>query len=146
MTQNFFSPQKNMATIIHLGFMLSVVVYMAVVWVVGPGLVTSGSGDIPEEGGNLRYVFFGIAVILILAVRRLPRLFGPREDQPEEIKKVRLLRASIVTSAICELPALLGLVLFSLTGIKRDFYYLTGLSLILFILYFPRATLWESTE
>jgi len=49
-----------------------------------------------------------------------------------------MVKQSIIRSAISETPALLGLVLFILTGFYRDFILLMAFSLALEIIYFPR--------
>jgi F0F1-type ATP synthase membrane subunit c/vacuolar-type H+-ATPase subunit K len=78
---------------------------------------------------TLRYVIYGVAIILIILVRSLRRTL---------LKKIPIQTTAIITAAICESPAILGLVLFMLTGIKRDFYFLLAISLFLLFMYFPR--------
>jgi len=57
----------------------------------------------------------------------------------------RLATAGISSVLISGLPCLYGLLLFLLTGDAVDFYLLFGLSLIYFIMYFPRYKNWIST-
>jgi cytochrome b561 len=135
---------KKLAVTIHIGFMASLLVYGVVVWLVipriEPSLSQAAAGTLSN---NVRYVFFGIAVLVVLALRRLPRLLGPKKDEPEEVNSARRLRASILTSALCEVPAVLGLAMVFLTGSQRDFLYLTGISIVFFLIYFPRESMWE---
>ncbi|MFW6137276.1 MAG: hypothetical protein ACOC5U_04280, partial [Candidatus Aminicenantaceae bacterium] len=50
------------------------------------------------------------------------------------------------TAALCEIPALLGLMFFLLTGTSRDFYFLLILSVILFFMYFPKKIQWQTAD
>jgi hypothetical protein len=92
----------------------------------------------------LRYIFYGIAVINIFLIR-IAGVSLLRKRISDEIKLIRLqlLKASIVIAALCEIPAVLGFVLFLLIGSVRDYYQLAGVSFILVFLHFPRYGKWE---
>ena len=93
---------------------------------------------------TLRYLFFGAAVgavgLVRLAGRTLHKVM-PGEDLHVLIP--RLSRTTVITSALGELPAVLGFVLFLLTGLSRDFYILLFVSLFLEFMYFPRLSVWQ---
>ena len=55
----------------------------------------------------------------------------------------RLITTAVVTAALAEVPAILGLVLFMLAGLRGDFYALLALSLALQAFYFPRFDGWR---
>jgi len=55
----------------------------------------------------------------------------------------RLITTAVVTAALAEVPAILGLVLFMLSGLRGDFYALLALSLALQAVYFPRLDGWR---
>jgi len=55
----------------------------------------------------------------------------------------RLITTAVVTAALAEAPAILGLVLFMLSGLHGDFYALLALSLALQAVYFPRLGGWR---
>jgi hypothetical protein len=55
----------------------------------------------------------------------------------------RLGRATVMTAALGELPALFGFFLFFLTGFSRDFFILMFVSLFLEFMYFPRLKVWQ---
>jgi len=57
----------------------------------------------------------------------------------------RLATAGIASVLVSCLPCIYGLILFILTGDTVDFYLLFGLSLIYFMMYFPRYGNWVST-
>jgi len=91
----------------------------------------------------LRYIFYGLAVVAVIAVRLVNRgMLRDRPGEPFPELLHRLSRTAILTSILCEAPAGLGLVLVFLTGTIRDFYYLLFVSLILAFMYFPRSRTW----
>lgn len=93
---------------------------------------------------QLRYAVFGAAAAVIVLIRLLrPRLLRkvPREDTKTALH--RLQRAAIVTMVLGEIPGILGLGLFLLSGYNIDFYVLVFASLLLVFMYFPRRTAWE---
>ncbi len=54
-----------------------------------------------------------------------------------------LAQAAVITFALCEAVALLGLVLFLLAGNAMDFYIFMVISLGFFYLFFPKYDQWE---
>ena len=94
----------------------------------------------------LRYVFYGLAIAAVIAVRLASRqVFRDRPGEPYREFLLRLSRGSILTSILCELPAVFGLMIVFLTGVTRDFYYLLFVSLFLAFMYFPRSRAWAET-
>jgi hypothetical protein len=91
----------------------------------------------------LRYVFYGLAIGAVIAVRLVSRnaLKAPLSEPFREYLQ-RLSRDAIFTSILCEAPSVLGLMLVFLTGVTRDFYYLLFVSLFLAFMYFPRSRTW----
>jgi hypothetical protein len=90
--------------------------------------------DFGLDYSKLRYLFYGMAVIMIVSLRILRGTL---------LKKAPLHTTAIITAAFCESPAIFGLVLFLLTGMKRDFHFLSIISLFLLFMYFPRHSHWE---
>ena len=74
-------------------------------------------------------------------VRRALLGRSPAGDETAQAR--RLVSTSITIAALAEVPAILGLVLFMLSGLRGDFYVLFGLSLVLQALYFPRLDGWR---
>ena len=54
-----------------------------------------------------------------------------------------MLAQSAATAALCEFPALAGLMIFFLTGGYWDFYLLTAFSAVMEAVHFPRRRAWE---
>ncbi len=106
------------------------------------------------EGDVLRYVLFGIAAVLFFVVRAVGSMdpfrigppaagAGPAGRGGAAALAPRLLARTIVQYALCEVPAVLGLVAYFLNGIRGDFYLLMLLSLFLFAVHFPKYGRWE---
>jgi len=92
----------------------------------------------------LRYLFYGISVLEVLAVGLLrPALLKESPAEDPKMFLAKLNRVSIITLAFCEVPAFLGLVLFLISGLHKDFYILMLFSLFMEVLYFPRPRDWE---
>ena len=128
---------------IHLGVMASLLIYIALVEIFGMKL--SPYSDQSSYLTSMRYIFYGITIVVIFAIRRITSLYKLKPITGTIEKNLnRMLRISVITSLLCEIPALLGLVYFLVKGIKKDFYYLVILSAVLLLLYFPRYSSWES--
>ncbi|MEW5901587.1 MAG: hypothetical protein AB1715_09020 [Acidobacteriota bacterium] len=95
---------------------------------------------------TLRYVFYGLGVVAVVLVRLIGRspLKPPRENETPLLFIQRLGRSSLLAAAVAEVPAVLGFILFFLTGSGRDFFYLLFVSLFLEFMFFPRISNWEA--
>ncbi len=114
------------------------------------GIVTmmqfqSFTGFNPEKLGGLREGFLLVILFVLVGIRlsRKALLKKTPSDNPETLVN-RLRSATIVTFALCEIPAILGLVMFLLGGSTKDFYSLALVSLAFMVLYFPRYRHWEA--
>ncbi|MBN1272078.1 MAG: hypothetical protein JXB26_07370 [Candidatus Aminicenantes bacterium] len=104
------------------------------------------SGYVPLQNPFLiRYILYAAAATQVIIIRILRGVFlrKNRQQDPEKLLG-NLFRTSLITLALCEVPALIGLVLFFLGGFTKDFYILLFISLILMFMFFPRKNTWES--
>lgn len=129
--------RHRMMTIVAAAMMVSV----GVSWVLVEVLARTGSVR-PAFPGDARigYLVLGVGVIVALVagiVRRALLARGPAD--PGE----RIQAASIVSFALAEVPAVGGLMVFMLTGLREAAYPLFVLSLAALLLYFPRWSQWE---
>jgi hypothetical protein len=93
---------------------------------------------------TLRYLFFGAAILAVVLVRIAGRArFKHIPGESFAHLTSRLSRTTVTAAALAELPAVLGFVLFLLTGLSRDFYFLLFCSLVLEFMYFPRFRDWQ---
>jgi hypothetical protein len=98
-----------------------------------------------ENALVLRYAFYAAAIVIVISSRILNSLIlrKSRQDDPKAIIR-KLSLAAIVSMALGEGPAVIGLTLFLLGGFSRDFYMLLIVSLFLEFMYFPRLRNWEN--
>jgi len=124
---------------------VTVIVYLVIVEVLRSQLKPfRGFAPLPEMS-TFRYVCYGLAVLEVLIIRLAQSLLLKRA--PGDTVKMtvqKLFRASILTVCLSEVPAILGLVLFLIGGLNKDFYALLAVSLVLVFMYFPRLSSWEA--
>lgn len=121
-----------------LAMIASVFVYAGVVelikWQWAP---FTGFGELPSSTTEvLSYIFLALAAAQYGAIKAVQRLIPARSVD-------HLPQAAIITLALCESVALLGLVLFLLTGRTSDFYIFMLISLGFFYWFYPRYDQWE---
>ena len=98
----------------------------------------------PTEGAlNIRYLIYGAAILVVLVLRWVRPVFVRKTPVSEGEAAGKLLAQTLFTASLCEIPVLLGVVLYVLLGYKPDFYFLLIVSLILFFMYFPRLPRWQ---
>ena len=132
------------ASMIGVMIIASLLVYLIIVEVLRAQLKPfRGFAPLPEMS-TFRYVCYGLAVLEVLVIRLAQSLLLKRA--PGDTVKItiqKLFRASILTVCLSEVPAILGLVLFLIGGLNKDFYALLAVSLVLVFMYFPRLSSWE---
>ncbi|UCG50971.1 MAG: hypothetical protein JSW58_12320 [Candidatus Latescibacterota bacterium] len=138
-----YDPQTayRIAALINVSMVVSLFIYAGIVEFLNIGAQSFA----PMTGLDIpRYVFL-VGGLVFIPVARLVRanLLQRSPDEPLETLLVKLSRAAVVTGAICEVPALLGLVLFFIGGQRVDFYLLCAVSAGMFIVYFPRLSRWK---
>ena len=137
------------------GAMMTTLVMYAVVVLAIQSTRDPFAGFAPwEDDGSLRHLFLGLSVLQIVAIhiirkRALPSaesLGGATAVEPSDRSPLlaRLVSISIVTFAIAESIAVLGLVLFLLNGDSTGFYMLLFLSFLGFVKFFPKYHQWEA--
>jgi hypothetical protein len=122
--------------ILAIAMIASVLMYAGVVELLSRLAPATPASD-PETVELLRQVFRALALVQFVALAWL----GGRARRPEGSTSERLQRLktlSLVCLALAESIAVCGLVLFLLSRDPSDFYYLLLLSLLSFVLAFPR--------
>jgi hypothetical protein len=142
--QDEFRVHLKSATLISTAVIASLFIYLGLVEVLRAvyrpfrGFVTLANIS------QLRYAVFGAAVAVIVLIRLLrPRLLRKAPGEDAKTALHRLQRAAIVTMVLGEIPGILGLGLFLVSGNNIDFYVLVFASLLLIFMYFPRRSAWE---
>lgn len=119
------------------GITSAIVLYTVVV----EALVARGYAA-PLPGGPLKYAFYVLAAAAFPALKLAGARLGARKATAAETARA-LTALSIVKAAAAELPAIAGLLLFLVTGLRADFYVLAVVALGLEIYHFPRLSAWE---
>ena len=96
----------------------------------------------PPAAYALKYLFYIIGAGALLVLKFAGRALQEKKATPEATVKA-LTTLAVLRAAVCELPAIAGLVLFLLTRYHLDFYLLAVFSLALEIYHFPRLAAWE---
>lgn len=135
----------NVAFIVNVAIVGTLILYAVVIEILRRQLAPFQGLTEVSNVTLLRYALYGIAILNIFFIR-VARGLLLRKPSSEEFNFLRfkLLQASLVTAALCEIPAILGLILFLLTGSVRDYYQLAGVSFILVFLHFPRYGNWDA--
>jgi F0F1-type ATP synthase membrane subunit c/vacuolar-type H+-ATPase subunit K len=131
------------AVILSVAMIASVLVYAGVVEIL-PRLAPANEPAMDSETVELlRKLFRGLALVNFLAAAWL----GGRPHRPAGEPLARLAKLKTLTTvglALAESIALYGLVLFLLSRDSMDFYYLFLVSLLSFIVVFPRRDRWRA--
>jgi len=90
----------------------------------------------PRTVGLLKYAFLALAAAQYGIIKAIRKILPAKSA-------ANLAQAAVITFALCEAVALLGLVLFLLAGNSMDFYVFMVISLGFFYLFFPKYEQWE---
>ncbi len=145
MEQASFKKSYQASLIIAAVFFVFLLIYVAVVeiirWQFSPfyGFATL------EDIQSTRLIFFGLAALQVIAIRVLRGIMLRKTFSDNEATLAsKLFRSFLISFALAEIPAILGLVLFFLAGLVRDFYILLIVSVVLMFMFFPRYHNWKS--
>lgn len=141
---NDLKKAHQVALIMNAAIIGTLIIYAIVVEIIRRRFAPfTGFGEIPDIT-PVRYIFYGVVVVTIFVIRFLRNMMLRKSSTDDEQSLIRkLLRSAVISAGLCEVPALLGLLIFLLAGSIRDFYQLAGLSFILVFLHFPRYGNWE---
>jgi len=138
------------AVILSVSLALSVPIYA----LIGEVVLRNGGGMAGSPGNNL-WLFLGGAVSLALlpfvGVIRV-RMLGAGSGLDAVVDQVMvpqnryrcMLQAVLVSLAICEIPALIGLGLIAMGAGRGELYSFVGWSALLIVIYFPRYGQWQA--
>ncbi len=95
-----------------------------------------------ETAAAAAYALYAAAVLPLLSLKVLAAKLGAGRATAAETAR-SLIAAAVLKGAVCEVPAVAGLLLFVLTGRHREFFTLMLLSIVIQIFNFPRLSEWE---
>ena len=96
----------------------------------------------PPAAYAVKYVFYLLGVSTLVFIKLAERRLDSKKSTPQETVTALTILA-VTRAAICEIPAIAGLIMFLLTGYRLDFYLLVVFSVGLEIYHFPRISQWE---
>jgi hypothetical protein len=134
----------RVAAIIYGAMAGSVVLYAVAVEVVNATQAPfTGFAPHPMDP-MVRYALWGVALFQAMLIGTVRRSLLTRSSSERGSSSVgKLITVAIVTAALAEIPVILGLVLFMVSGLRADFYALLALSLGLLATWFPRLDSWR---
>ncbi len=97
---------------------------------------------VPPGAYAAKYALYLLSAVSVFLIKPAAARLAGTQSSPEAAVKA-LTAQAIITAALCELPAVCGLILFLLTGYRADFYLLLVFSAGLEIYHFPRLARWE---
>jgi F0F1-type ATP synthase membrane subunit c/vacuolar-type H+-ATPase subunit K len=123
---------------IGLAMIASVFVYAGVVELIKWQMVPFAGFAIldPQTVAFIKYAFLALAAAQFGVIKAVQKILPT-----PSVEKLSL--TAIITFALCEAVAILGLVLFLLAGQGMDFYIFMVISLGFFTLFFPKYDQWE---
>lgn len=124
-------------------FLATLFVYPLVVELIQAqgGLGVALSAEIIEP---MRYGGYALALVALGLGGAAKRVLAGRNSGSDMPALLRGLQSAVLAAyGLAEVPAVLGLVLFLLAGLRADFYLLWLLALAAMLVHFPRRTLWE---
>jgi len=134
----------QMSVMVHIAFMASLMIYILIVEILRGSLQDFRGFTENVNLSWIRYIFFALGLAQIFFIRFMRDTLSKGMTSANVRGLIaHLTRISIFSSALSEVPTFLGLVLFLIGSSTREFYVLTFISVVLFILYFPRYSNWE---
>lgn len=148
----------RVAVIIGLAFMASLLVYTIIVGLFEKGAIElQGGPTLPDsELETVKFAMLGLSAALFFLIRYVNarivyasgaqgNMHSPRRRPATGVTPEfgRLTTAALTTYALCEAPAIFGLVLFFLGRNSSDFHLFLLISLFSFAVHFPKFSQWE---
>lgn len=140
-----FRKGHQTAVVISLCMISSVLFYAGIVeYLTRSNASFAGFAPLPPEIFNtLRLILIGVSVVDLAMIPYLRNRVLTAQNRAETPAAGRLLTALMLSFALCESIAIYGLILFLLNGARQEFYLFFFLSLIAFIIHFPRFERWQ---
>lgn len=141
----------RVTTIIGFGMMASLGMYTVVVEIMKRQAPDAGTAVAPDIFAIIRYVFLGLTVAVLIGTQAIKKMVLSTEKNVPQTTVPgahapdiqRLVTASVVTYAMCEVPAIFGLVMFMIGRSSFDFYLFMLISVLCFSFSFPKFSAWE---
>lgn len=131
----------------YVVIMASIFIYLFLVHIVKKSVHFTDQVEPAPWIYTFRTSLYGIGIAMFFVITYVRRwLLSPKGDSTDasiSARAGRFFLVTVVTAALCEIVAILGLFLFFIGRQPSDFYVLMALSLIYFIHFFPKYPEWE---
>lgn len=132
----------RVTAIVSVAMVVSAVFYAGIVEILSRSLPSGEPVAERETIDLLRQIFHGLALVQFLVLVWLRGRSGRADGEPLA-RLARLRTLTMIRLALAESIAIYGLVLFFMSRDTSDFYYLFLVSLLSFVLAFPRRDRWK---
>jgi len=105
--------------------------------------IISNEPLIAEAPVAARYGLYAIAVTMVFLTQVVRGVLTRATSPDEAAFAARMVQVSVVTAALSEIPAIIGLCSFFIWHGTTDFYLMSTISAYLFFRHFPRWPGWE---
>jgi hypothetical protein len=126
-----------------LAMVFGIFFYLLLVELFKPDIHFLQKGSSSPEVIPLKYFLLSFSALTLFLIWFVRSQILTGKARGGKTPASRLLTASILTDALCEMMAINGLTLFLLTRNPLNFYIFLLLSLALFTYFFPRYAQWE---
>lgn len=134
----------KVSLMLHLSNFAAICVYIALAWAIKNNKLAITINTEQINATQLRYIFYIVSAGVMACIFVLPKiLLSEKNISNQEMLLARLKTFSIIRSALCEVPATLGLILFLFSRQEADLYIFCGVSFILLSALLPRQEKWE---
>jgi hypothetical protein len=121
------------------------IIFSLVVMGVVAAFIRGNGPGAGESLGIIRTAFYITAFSMIVLARMVSRAMKSRNrGESPQLMLIKMVRASVVTAAICEVPGILGVVLAVLGGERIDTIILLMMSIGMCWVFFPRLERWRN--
>lgn len=106
-------------------------------------LFTGGAARGDGIAGLFKAAFTGASAAAVFLLFHINGLKTRLDTARPGIYISRIFYYDVITVIVCEVPAVLGFILFILTGSRQDFYLHAVLSVVFFLFFRPKFRSWE---
>jgi len=148
----------RVAVIIGLALMATLLIYASIVGILDrdPSLIRNAPVLPGSQAEIIKFALIAVTVVIFFVIRfvnaSLLKVNEEAGNLPDRRSRQaagatsefgRLTTAAVITYALCEAPAIFGLVLFLLGRSSSDFHLFLLISLFYFAVHFPKFSQWE---
>lgn len=106
------------------------------------GIIKPVMGE-QSTSGILRYVFYIFGILMLFSTKYVEKTFLSQKENDEEKIIQKLQTSTLLIGLLNEMMAVIGFMVFMLSRNKMDFYIMLIVSIVSFLINFPKKEKWE---